>query len=295
MAESPASALTGDDIISELIRNVDVGLFKIGHTVLLPCRFNVYLHDRDFDLIHPIAQVVRREATQALTEHLDRLNKARPQPWLMKKLGLANSSSNPEYKILEQGWSVEFHRGEEDRLRPGEMEIYSDLGTEQRAEMGTGSKTTFVTRHTADEPSAPSYAPNSAAGATLDSRVSSERAFATLRYSDQRGVKVFAMTREEIVVGRGGKAVWVDLKLDGPADISREHCRIRRDAGTGNFFVKDLSQYGTTVNGSAIPTSVERTEQGGRVDRNIEVPLPPAAKIVLADVLVIDFEATQPG
>ena len=49
MAESPASALTGDDIISELIRNVDVGLFKVGHTVLLPCRFNVYLHEQDFD------------------------------------------------------------------------------------------------------------------------------------------------------------------------------------------------------------------------------------------------------
>src|SRR3954447_7420131 len=155
MAESPASALTGDDIISELIRNVDVGLFKVGHTVLLPCRFNVYLHEQDFNLIHPVAQVVRREAQQALTEHLDRLNKARPQPGFMKKLGLANSPGKPEYKILEKDWSVEFHRGEEDRLRPGEMEIYSDLGTEQKAELGVGAKTTFVTRHTPEEPSGP--------------------------------------------------------------------------------------------------------------------------------------------
>lgn len=286
MAESPASALTGDDIISELIRNVDVGLFKVGHTVLLPCRFNVYLHEQDFDLIHPIAQVVRREAKQALSEHLHRLNKARPQPGFMKRLGLANSSSKPEYKILERDWSVEFHRGEEDRLRPGEMEIYSDLGTEQKAELGAGAKTTFVTRHTAEEPSVPA------------SRINlnpSEPAFATLRYRDQRGEKVFAMTREEIVIGRGGKAVWVDLKLEGPPDISREHCRIRRDAGTGTFFVKDLSQYGTAVNGRAIPTSIERSEQGDRVDRNIEVPLPAAARITLADGLVIEFEAKQPG
>ena len=169
MAESPASALTGDDIISELIRNVDVGLFKVGHTVLLPCRFNVYLHEQDFDLIDPIAQVVRREAKQALTEHLNRLNKARPQPGFMKRLGLANSPTKPEYKILEKDWSVEFHRGEEDRLRPGEMEIYSDLGTEQKAELGVGAKTTFVTRHTAEEPSAPNPRANSN---------SSERAFA---------------------------------------------------------------------------------------------------------------------
>jgi len=286
MAESPASALTGDDIISELIRNVDVGLFKVGHTVLLPCRFNVYLHEQDFDLIHPVAQVVRREAKQALSEHLDRLNKVRPRSGLMKRLGLANSPGKPEYKILEKDWSVEFHRGEEDRLRPGEMEIYSDLGTEQKAELGVGAKTTFITRHTAEEPSPP----NSIVGSN-----SSEGAFATLRYSDQRGEKVFAMTREEIVIGRGGKAVWVDLKLEGPPDISREHCRIRRDADSGIFFVKDLSQYGTAVNGRAIPTSIERSEQGDRVDRNIEVPLPPAAKIALADVLVIEFEAKQPG
>ena len=286
MAESPATALTGDDIISELIRNVEVGLFKVGQTVLLPCRFNVYLHEQDFDLIHPIAEVVGREAKRALTEHLDRLNKGRPQPAFMKRLGMANSPRKPEYKILEKDWSVEFHRGEEDRLRPGEMEIYSDLGTEQKAELGVGAQTTFVTRHAAEEPSAPS----SKMGLN-----SPERAFATLRYTDQRGEKVFAMTREEIVIGRGGKAVWVDLKLEGPPDISREHCRIRRDPGTGTFFVKDLSQYGTTVNGRAIPTSIERTEQGDRVDRNIEVPLPPAAKLALADVLVIEFEAKQPG
>lgn len=285
MAESPASVLTGDDIISELIRNIDVGLFRVGHTVLLPCRFNVYLHEQDFDLIHPIAQVVRREAKQALTEHLDRLNKARPQPGFMKRLGLTNSPSKPEYKILETDWSVEFHRGEEDRLRPGEMEVYSDLGMEQKAELGAGAKTTFVTRHTAEEPSAPSSSINSN---------SSARAFATLRYRDQHGEKMFAMTREEIVIGRGGKAVWVDLKLEGPPDISREHCRIRRDPVTGTFFLKDLSQYGTAVNGRAIPTSIERSAQGDRVDRNIEVPLPPFAKIALADVLVIEFEAKPP-
>jgi len=285
MAESPASALTGDDIISELIRNVDVGLFKVGHTVLVPCRFNVYLHEQDFDLIHPVAQVVRREAKQALTEHLQRLNKARPQPRIMKRLGLANSPNPAEYKILEQDWSVEFHRGEEDRLRPGDMEIYSDLGTEQKAELGVGAKTTFVTRHAAEEPSAP----------ISNISNSPKRPFATLRYSDQRGEKVFAMTREEIVIGRGGKAVWVDLKLEGPPDISREHCRIRRDADSGTFFVKDLSQYGTAVNGRAIPTSIERSAQGDRVDRNIEVQLPPAAKIALADVLIIEFEAKQPG
>src|SRR3954468_20239371 len=107
MAESPASALTGDDIISELIRNVDAGLFKVGHTVLLPCRFNVYLHDQDFALVDPIAQVVRREAKDALREHLQRLNKVRPQHGLMQKLRPADVRSRREYKILEKDWSID--------------------------------------------------------------------------------------------------------------------------------------------------------------------------------------------
>ena len=286
MAETPTSTLTGDDIISELIRNADAGLFKVGRTILLPCRFNVYLHERDLELIQPIVQVVRREAKQALTDHLDRLNKPRSQPALMKKLGLVNSSGNAEHKILEKDWSVEFHRGEEDRVQPGEMEIYSDFGTEQKSEYGVGAKTSFVRRPTAEAPSASS--PQTVSNP-------SQPAFATLRYSDNRGEKVFAMTREEVVIGRGGKAIWVDLKLEGPPDISREHCRIRLDAVTGAFFVKDLSQYGTAVNGRAIPTSIEQTEQGDRVDRNIEVQLPAAAKIALAGVLVIEFEAKQRG
>ena len=86
---------------------------------------------------------------------------------------------------------------------------------------------------------------------------------ARLRYRDSGKDNTFAMTGEEIVIGRGGKAVWVDLKLDGPADISREHCRIRRDPKTGTFFIKDLSQFGTTVNGASIPNSVERGRRRG--------------------------------
>jgi predicted component of type VI protein secretion system len=93
--------------------------------------------------------------------------------------------------------------------------------------------------------------------------------------------KTFVMTSEEIVIGRGGKAVWVDLKLEGPADVSREHCRIRRDPKTGNFYIRDLSQFGTTVNGTPIPNSVER---------NLEVLLPSPAKIALADVCTLEFE-----
>jgi hypothetical protein len=284
MAETSARQITGDDVISELLRNVEVGLFKARYTVLLPCRFNVYLQQRDFGLIAPVADVVRQEAKQALNEYLDRLNKVRRPPKLIRRLGLAEPKMGPKYKILEPDWSIEFHEGEEDRLRPGEIEIYSDLGTAQALDLGSGAKTTFVTRHSGGEPfgryekfEGDSHPP----------------VFATLRYTDRQGEKVFAITKEEIVVGRGGKAVWVDLRLEEPLDISREHCRIRRDPASGRFFLKDLSQYGTSVNGDAVPASIDRSGGGG-IDRNLEVPLPKTAKIALADVIVMHFEARPP-
>jgi hypothetical protein len=279
MAGSAANQITGDDIISELIRNADAGWFKVRYTVLVPCIFNVYLHPRDYELIQPVAELVREEAVRALKEHLSGLNKppnARP---FGKRFGSAGEP-RPEYKILEKQWVVQFHGDQEERLRPGEIEIYSELGSARPKDFGAGAMTTFITRHNAGDP-VTAAANNEGARAVL----------ARVRYQDSGMDKTFVMTSEEIVVGRGGKAVWVDLKLEGPADVSREHCRIRRDPKTGTFFIRDLSQFGTTVNGASIPNSVERVEGGEKVDRNREVPLPSPARITLADVCTLEFEA----
>ena len=83
-----------------------------------------------------------------------------------------------------------------------------------------------------------------------------------------------------MVIGRGGKSFWVDVKLNAPPDVSREHCRIRRDDSNGRFYIRDVSQYGTVVNGTRIPS-----------DNNIEVPLPERCRITLADVVDLEFEA----
>ena len=77
MTEIVAGQITGDDIISELIRNADAGWFKVRYTILVPCIFNVYLHPRDHELIQPIVDLIQEEAARALQEHLSRLNKPR--------------------------------------------------------------------------------------------------------------------------------------------------------------------------------------------------------------------------
>ena len=278
MAGSTANQITGDDIISELIRNADAGWFKVRYTILVPCIFNVYLQPRDYELIEPIADLIRDEAVRALKEHLADLNKPRTARTFGKRVRSAGEP-RPEYKILENQWLIQFHSDQEERLRPGEIEIYSELGNARPKEFGAGAMTTFITRH------------NAGNNEGTHSGVSGRASLARVRYRDSGMDKTFVMTSEEIVIGRGGKAVWVDLKLEGPADISREHCRIRRDPATGTFFIRDLSQFGTTVNGAPIPNSVERVEGGEKVDRNREVLLPSPAKITLADVCTLEFEA----
>jgi hypothetical protein len=285
MAGSAANQITGDDIISELIRNADAGRFKVRYTILMPCIFNVYLHPRDYELIQPIADLIREEAVRALKEHLSGLNKPRTARPFGKRFGSAGEP-RPEYKILEKQWVVQFHGDQEERLRPGEIEIYSELGSARPKDFGAGAMTTFITRHTAGD--SVTVAGNSEGA---QPQVPARPVLARVRYRDSGIDKTFAMTSEEIVIGRGGKAVWVDLKLEGPADISREHCRIRRDPKSGNFFIRDLSQFGTTVNGTPIPNSVEQVEGGEKIDRNREVLLPSRAKITLADACTLEFEA----
>jgi FHA domain/Protein of unknown function (DUF3662) len=282
MAQTVANQITGDDIISELIRNADAGCFKVRYTILVPCIFNVYLHPRDYELIQPIAEILREEAVRALKEHLSNLNKPRTARPFGKRFGSAGDP-RPEYKILEKQWVIQFHADQEERLRPGEIEIYSELGSARPKDFGAGAMTTFITRH----PAGGSVEGNSEGAGRFPARA----VLARVRYRDSGIDKTFVMTSEEIVIGRGGKAVWVDLKLEGPADVSREHCRIRRDPGTGTFFIRDLSQFGTAVNGAPIPNSVDRVEGGERVDRNREALLPSPARITLADVCTLEFEA----
>ncbi|MBI3278660.1 MAG: FHA domain-containing protein [Acidobacteria bacterium] len=285
MAESRIQdeRLAGDEIIYELLRNVDSGIFRIRHTALLPCVFNVHLHRDDYEQIRPILSIVTSEAGKALAERLEQLNAQSERPGIVKALGLS-TGPRLEYKILEPDWSIDFHPDYEGRLQRGEIEIYSELGSEPRAELGAGAMTTLITRR----------APDGAASSRQEIHEPQQTAkpvYGWLRYEDEGGPKTFTISKDLIVIGRGGKSFWVDVQTEAPADVSREHCRIRRDPAGRRFLIKDVSQFGTTVNGDALPSSIERTAGGHKKDINVETPLPSRARIGLAGVVFIDFEA----
>jgi pSer/pThr/pTyr-binding forkhead associated (FHA) protein len=81
-----------------------------------------------------------------------------------------------------------------------------------------------------------------------------------------------------MVIGRGGRSYWVDLRLETLPDVSREHCRIRRDPETGRFTIEDASQFGTAVNGKPVA-------------QNNPVEIPRRATISLAGVIDLQWEA----
>ena len=98
----------------------------------------------------------------------------------------------------------------------------------------------------------------------------------------------------QVVIGRGGVGYWVDVKLDTSADVSREHVRLRCDEASGQFFLKDMSTLGTTIDGVRVPPSIEIVD-GVRRDRQVEVPLPARARIGLADTVVHRFRGRRRG
>src|SRR4051794_22108848 len=79
--------ITGDDIIAEVLRNAEQGVFKIRYTALLPSIYHVYLHPADYDTIKPVVLTLTAETRLALIERLDQLNRAAKPSSLARTLG----------------------------------------------------------------------------------------------------------------------------------------------------------------------------------------------------------------
>ena len=109
---------------------------------------------------------------------------------------------------------------------------------------------------------------------------------ARLSFKDDQGPQTFMMTQQEISVGRGGKGAAVDVQLHTLPDVSRHHLSLRHDPSSNTFLIKDLSTYGTTVDGRTVAPS--RSADG---DRNHWERIQNETTIGLAGVLFIDFKS----
>lgn len=273
--------ITGDDIIAEVLRNAEAGQFRMRKTVVLPSVYHIYLQQSDFDLIRPVMNALRGEVRAALAEQTDAWNKKAQGSKIGKLLGLESAESGVQFRILDPDYSIEFFPDVEGALEQGDMEIRSELASAPAPEFD-GAMTRQVTRRNGQvsysEPAANTVDPDATLPVVRPPAAgNSESVFGRLRYTDDGKEQEFAVTKNEVAIGRGGKTVWVDVRLNAPADVSREHCRIRRDGASGRFYITDLSQFGTAVDGRKLPSGTE-------------LELPAKARIDLAGVVGIEWE-----
>jgi hypothetical protein len=316
-----AARATGKDIILDILDNMRAYREELLYSSMVPTAFEVHLHPQDYERLHGIFPAIAAEARRALDEELNRLNRRVGPQWL-RKLTQPHGLSQP----AQDTWTVTFFRDENEELQPGEIVVDSQLTVPQMQEAGSGTRTRRITtsrigNHTTSKTQtieAPAQAPApqptlpippiplpqvSPAAPSASSGDATTRTapavppvnvdvFAVLSYEDKGGHHVHPISQPQLVIGRGGAGYWVDVQIDAAPDVSREHIRLRRDTTTGRFFIKDMSLYGTTVNGERIASSID-TSNGGKRDLGLEVPLPPVARIGLADMVFLDFRLAE--
>lgn len=275
LATHPATAR---DIIQELVRNMREGLEPLEYSTLAPAIYHVYLHTDDLERLRGLIPRIIEEARRALDSEVAVLNRT---PW-SAKLKLSRGSA-PKVEAPEGGWTIDLLENTDEETQPGDIVIYSELALPAKPDYGAGSLTKRIatSRMGGQLKSSQKYEEKTTGAAET---------YATLTYEDSKGRQTYRMTKNQIVIGRGGREYWTDLTLETLPDVSREHIRLRRDPASGKFFVKDLSRLGTTIDGRKIPSSVEYAGEEKK-DKNLEVDLPARARIGLADVLFLDFQA----
>jgi len=286
---STKNPATAREIILEIVRNMREGLEPLHYSTLAPAIYHVYLHADDMDRLRGIIPRIVEESSRALDAELEELNRAT----IAERLKITKRGE-PKITRPDGGWRITILENTDDEVEPGDIAIYSELALPGKPDLGAGSMTkriatrrlsgvasTSQSYEKVEEP-APVEMPAPVAPGTV----------AILEYEDGSGHKRYEMTKDQIVVGRGGRDYWTDLKLDTIPDVSREHFRLRRDAESGKFFLKDLSRLGTTINGQKAPSSIELVD-GEKRDRNVEAPVPDQARIGLADAVFLEFRSTS--
>lgn len=264
--EEARGRITGQIIIEQLIRNMELGQFEMGYSILAPCIFSLYLHPDDYNRLTGVFELIRADAKRALSARLDQ--------WNAKPLGLSvlkGAKQRKPYKIAGKDWTFEFLPDSEGVVPMGDVEIHSELNEIPQPGYH-GTKTTLIER----EPSVGAI--TGRAGGGSQTRQSGERVYAEIRYEDDSGPQLYLMTQNEISIGRGGDGIEVNLALYTTDEVSREHLRLRRDAAQGRFLIVDKSMNGTWLNGK-------------RLTRGVEETLPGSASIGVAEVIALQFEA----
>ena len=281
------------DIIDAVVDNMRKNLEQLKYSTLAPSRYTVYLHPSEHARLEGIVPILREQTIRALTEALDRLNRAtRVRQWIGRTVG----RPDPQIQNAGSEWHVNFVADPDGDMAEGDLLVDSELVLPARPDLGVGARTRRVTtvhagtRTTTREQTTEQAAAGVQQSAAIVTSGHGPRptVLATIAYEDDRGRHSYDVAKDSFTIGRGGVAYPVDIRIVSSADVSREHARIRRDAATGSFFLIDLSSLGTTLNGRQVPRGFDEIE-GSKRENGAETALPDVAKIGLAETVFLDF------
>ena len=257
-------------------------LEPLKYSTLAPSRYLVYLHPDEFARIEPIIPVLQQQTIRALTEELSKLNN---QPAYRKYLDRLTGPGLPVENASKE-WRVEFLPDSDGELNPDDILIHSELMLPNAAEeLGAGQRTRRITTvHVGQRTTKRAETVSQAPTPTM--------VHARLRYSDNAGPHTYDVCQDSVVIGRGGIAHRVDVRIEASVDVSREHARIRRDSATGRFLITDLSTLGTTINGQPLARGYVEAD-GVKRENGTETTLPSGARIGLADTVYLEFEVVK--
>jgi hypothetical protein len=269
-------------IIFTLVRELRANIVPLTSKSLAPTHFVVYLNPDDHLKLAGVGAIIIDEASREMNAEIARLSQWSGRGWRVLHRLLKPWAAAPPLPIDPSALQrqIEILPDPDAALAPGHFTVRTQLPTAPTLDFA-GTATVAVTSVSPTAEAAPRAVPN----------VTARAAFARLTFQDEDGPRTFDIAEDKTLIGRGGQGVWVDVRVRGPVEISQEHVRIRRDAQTGEFFIKDLSRNGTTVNGQRLPQGVVYSGDNKRESepQEHEVALPATAEIGLAGALTLTF------
>src|ERR1039457_2469899 len=174
--------ISGQIIINELIRNMELGRLELGYSILVPCIFSVYLHPDDYARAASVQDLIKEDAKRALS--------ARLAEWNAASGLLRRNAPHKTYRIAMKGWWIALFADSESAVPPGDVEIHSELN--DVAEPGyRGTKTTLIDR-------TPSVTSAHVVRDRENTRLRSGPVYAEIRYQDDSGPQTFLVTQNEV-------------------------------------------------------------------------------------------------
>src|SRR5438034_4783331 len=199
------------DIVDAVLENMRQNLEPLKYSTLAPTRYLVYLHPVQFQRLEGILPRVRLESIQALTAELEAINRRARMLHRLRAL-----LRQPGTHIEGAGeWSIEFFPDPDGELAEGDILVDSELLLPPQPELGAGARTRRIMtgrvgqRTTRQEET---FRPAAPASGTV---------YARIAYTDDDGPHTFEVVKDSTVVGRGGIAYRVDVRINSAVDVSR--------------------------------------------------------------------------